>query len=397
MSAASQKTDATNLPQNMTHRAGMYGFRRKVSIGGRQHILSFRLSAQKKEAQKLLAALTTAFDRGTITPLQALDRYKAGETVGAILDRAGDGYTVRRCADAWLKYARGKGNTGWKADASKLDIWCKLLGSDTPIHMLESDHILDAQSEILEGFEARKGTRSLRTVGTFTTVLKSALALAEDGGHPSHIGSRIMKTVQSKPRKVAIDWGFFRAVQDLVSEGDPKLSFYIWLVHDTGARNVEINALRWDDLKLERGALLVDYSRLPETNKIMHRGLKLTRPETIAAYKAWRERDTQGTQVFDYSRNAGTEQKALLPFIACVAKGRRVAKGDVSGKFRGVQDLRHELIQSLHLTGVTIKDGMAILGHRRVETHAGYGGPKLSMKGRPSPMVEFVWSSQWHR
>ena len=350
----------------------------------------------KKGAQKLLGRLASGDLTGA--DLQAMAR-NGGELPS---DKA---HTLGDAIDAWGTHSELKGNSGTRYEMNKLALWGALLGEGTELMAISGEDVRRAARGILEGRRLEPwddGTeaglelvdgppRTRRTLDTYTSQLRGALNLAADDGFTHRIGRKTLETIKPDRRRVRMDYRFFRALLELATIEDPELELFLRLAQDCGARNIEFRSVHWVDCSFVKAGLRVQFDRLPRSNKINHRILVFTRKETIEAFKRWELACPSRDGVFHYPY--GSEGKAVRRLRERVAKQRRVPRARVAERFRGVQDLRHEFIQSLHLDReYSVKESMAIVGHRTPEIHIGYGGPDLTKGHRPAVAVHVLES-----
>jgi integrase len=199
--------------------------------------------------------------------------------------------------------------------------------------------------------------RAAKSINNDLTILRKTLAIAREWGIIEHLpGIRWMKVPKPK-----FDFLTFDEAERLVKAADGDWPTTILVALRTGLRVGELLALRWDDVDLVAGRLMVRRSDWrghvgpPKNGKTREVPLS---PEAVAALR--RHRHLRGDLVFSFeSGRALTENELRRPlYRACKRAGlRRI----------GWHVLRHSFASHLAMRGVAIKAVQELLGHSSIE------------------------------
>ena len=205
--------------------------------------------------------------------------------------------------------------------------------------------------------EKLKAGLSPKTVNNHLTILRRCLVVAQEWGVLKHVPQ--FKWL--KVPKPEFDFLDFDEAARLVAAADHEWPTMILVAMRTGLRQGELLALRWDDVDLVRGSLVVRRSDwrghvgAPKNGRTREVPLS---PEAVTALKA--HRHLRGDLVFCHATGRPwTENELRRPlYRACKRAGlRRI----------GWHVLRHTFASHLVMRGVALKAVQELLGHSTME------------------------------
>ncbi len=240
------------------------------------------------------------------------------------------------------------------------------------------DQIGPREIEVYKAQRLKKGL-SPKTVNNHLTVLRRCLALAVEWRLLTHVP--MVKWL--RPPRPQFDFLGFKEADRLVAAADAEFHTMILVALRTGLRQGELLGLKWDDIDLVAGRLVVRRSRWrghetsPKNGKT--REIPLS-PQAVAALKG--ERHLRGDYVFcneDGSPLRDGQCKHPL-WGACRVSGlRRV----------GWHVLRHTFASHLVMRGVPLKVVQELLGHATIEMTMRYS--HLSPEVRRDAVMTLDW------
>jgi integrase len=201
--------------------------------------------------------------------------------------------------------------------------------------------------------------RSPKSINNDLTILRKTLSVARDWGFIEHVPP--IKWM--KVPKPEFDFLTFEESGRLVKAAEGMWSVMILVAVRTGLRVGELLGLRWDDVDLVAGRLVVRRSNwrghigAPKNGR--NREVPLS-PEAVDALK--RHRHLRGELVFCHESEGGralTENELRRPLYgSCRRAGlRRI----------GWHVLRHSFASQLVMRGVALKAVQELLGHSTIE------------------------------
>lgn len=208
-------------------------------------------------------------------------------------------------------------------------------------------------------YQAKKLGEGLspKTVNNTLTVLRKALMVGVDWGYVETV-----PTIRwCKAPKPAFDFLGFEEADRLVAAADPEWRAMIVTGLKAGLRLGELRALRWEDVDLVAGRLMVrqavacGHVSSPKSNR--QRSLPMSN-ELIAELK--RHRHLKGELVFcNALGRMYTKNECKWPLLrACRKAGLRKV---------GWHTLRHSFASHLTMRGVPLKAVQELLGHAMIE------------------------------
>jgi integrase len=237
----------------------------------------------------------------------------------------------------------------------------------------------------VEAFKARKlkEGQAAKSVNNHLCVLRKLLNLAVEWGELPHAPC-------VKPLRVPhADFQFltFEETERFLRAAAPEWKAFLTTALKTGLRVGELLALRWEDLDLVAGRLVVrrtlwrDQEGTPKGGRTREVPLS---DEAVAVLKA--HRHLQGPYVFceaDGTRLTHTRVKDVVP-RACTRAGL--------AKRLTTHDLRHTFASHLVMRGVALKAVQELLGHATIDMTMRYAHLSPDVKGdavqlldRPAP------------
>jgi integrase len=202
-----------------------------------------------------------------------------------------------------------------------------------------------------------KNGRSPKSINNDLTILRKTLAVACEWGLIDHVP--IFKWM--KVPKPEFDFLDFKEADRLVKAAEGEWAAMIFVAIRTGLRQGELLALRWDDVDLVSGRLMVRRSdwrgHVGPPKNGRNREVPLS-PETVDVLK--HHRHLRGDLVFCFETGrAFTENELRRPLYgACRRAGlRRI----------GWHVLRHTFASHLAMRGVALKAVQELLGHSTIE------------------------------
>lgn len=217
----------------------------------------------------------------------------------------------------------------------------------------------------IERYKAGKlKTHAKKTVNNHLTVLRKTLTTAVDWGLLEQV-PRIQWLAAPAPSFRFLD---FEEADRLVAaaESEPEWQAMIVVALRTGLRLGELMALRWDDLDLVRGRMLVQRS--------VTRGV-------IGTPKSGKSRDVPlGASVVKVLQK---HRHLRGPWVFCQEDGSMLTKGQIKWPLRRAQrkagltelgwhDLRHTFASHLAMRGVPLKAVQELLGHATIDVTMRY-------------------------
>jgi integrase len=327
-------------------------------LSGRRQYVSKTFRGGKREAQRELAALAASAEATAPT---------ADLTVGAVLER-------------WLEHATPNLSPSTVA-TNRVVLDAHLLPhiGSTPLRKL-TPHKVDALYRLLAERGGQNGKPlAPSTVQRAHNVLHRALEQAVRWGWlASNPASRA-----TPPRRAAVDIAP-PAPDDLVrvialaEESNPDLALFLLVAAATGARRSELVALRWSDLDLEAGAVVIGRGRVFGANGVVvekdtktHAARRIALDSaTVTALAAHRERARVAARacgvalpprafVFTDDVDGATGWR---PDYVSKAFTRVARKAGLAGV--RLHDLRHFVATRLLSNGVDVRTVAGRLGHK---------------------------------
>jgi integrase len=224
----------------------------------------------------------------------------------------------------------------------------------------------------IERYKAEKLREELspKTVNNHLIVLRRMLAVAEEWG----LTDRIPRVRWLKVPDSEFDFLTFEVANQLLATAEGEWRAMILVAAKVGLRQGEILALRWKDVDLAAGKVIVRHSVwagiVGTTKGWRAREIDLS-PDTVVAFKA--HRHLRGELVF-CNGDGGmlTKNQCRRPlYEACKRAGLRQI---------GWHVLRHTFASHLVMRGAPIKVVQELLGHRDITTTMRYA--HLSQESR---------------
>lgn len=219
------------------------------------------------------------------------------------------------------------------------------------------DEIGPAEVEQYKARKLREG-QAAKSVNNHLTVLRKLLNLAAEWGVLPHAP----KVKQLKVVHGEIQFLTFEETDRFVRAAAPEWKAFVVTALKTGLRVGELLALKWEDLDLVAGRLIVrrtlwqDQEGSPKGGRTREVPLS---DEAVATLKA--HRHMKGQYVFcepDGRRLTHSRVKDVVPFI-CKRAGL--------AKRLTTHDLRHTFASHLVMRGVTLKAVQELLGHASID------------------------------
>jgi integrase len=216
----------------------------------------------------------------------------------------------------------------------------------------------------IEAYKASKlaAGRSPKTINNHLTVLRKLLSVAQEWGFVDHVPP--VKWMRVPPQK--FDFLAFDEADRLIAGADPEWRAMVIVGARTGLRLGELIALRWEDVDLVAGRLVV--ARAVSRGKVGTPKNGRTRevPLSDEAHRALRaHRHLKGELVFPGAKGGffkKTETKWPL-WRACKRAGlRRI----------GWHVLRHTFASHLVMRGAPLKAVQELLGHSTIQVTMRY-------------------------
>ena len=235
--------------------------------------------------------------------------------------------------------------------------WRQKLGARTLAHLTPA--LISAQRDILLreniGTSAAPHYRSAATANRYLAALSKACTVAVREWRWMSTNPVLQL---ARPKEAARAPRFLsKDEQDALllacgKSSMPELELIVMLALTTGMRRSELRALRWTDIELKRGSIIVQHARSRE-----RRAVPLV-PAVLALLGSHaQQRRVQADLVF--ARRSGNSVRALDFDHAFLDAVRATAIKD----FR-FQDLRHAAASFLELSGATLAEIAALLGHK---------------------------------
>ena len=142
-----------------------------------------------------------------------------------------------------------------------------------------------------------------------------------------------------------------RILEASLKDKNPDIYLIIVLALSTGARRMEIWSLVWTNIDLERGMII-----LHETKNDDRRSLPLQSHAHELMQERYKIRRTDTDLVFPSSKNPFVPFDFRVPF-------QRVIQNAFIEDFR-FHDLRHSAASYLAMSGATLSEIAAVLGHK---------------------------------
>lgn len=196
--------------------------------------------------------------------------------------------TLKQMAELWLVGVRGtvKESTFTRYHRSVNAYLTPTLGA-REITRLDSRTINKFRDDLLSGGGRKGGGLSEKTVTDILSVLALILNYAADEGYPVMNTSQIRCPRGRKKGIRTIPEGELERLEEILLESDDRLSLGILLTIHTGIRVGELCGLRWDDLHLDRGSLVIarTVERIAELDPTKKAKTKIVidRPKTEAS------------------------------------------------------------------------------------------------------------------
>lgn len=212
-------------------------------------------------------------------------------------------------------------------------------------------------ADLLETGVRRKDGLSKKTVANSLGVLRKMLNVAEDWGVIDK-APRIKAPKLDQPK---FDFFDFDETDRLLAAADAEWHPFLLFQVRTGLREGEARALRWEDVDLVKGRVLVRRSiwqGIEGTTKTGKEREVPLGPETIRALKA--HRHLRGKLVFCSAEGAPLTHSEMRAGLhrACRKAGLRQV---------GMHTLRHTFASHLVMRGVPIKVVQELLGHASIK------------------------------
>jgi integrase len=261
--------------------------------------------------------------------------------------------TLAKFAEEFIDGYATSNNKPSTVEAKRMLLKCHILPA---FGRRRLDEITARDIERFKGDRLKAGLQP-KTVNNVLTALRKMLALAVEWELISHVPA-IKWLKAPKPK---FDFLTFEEAERLVAAAEPAWAAMIMVALRTGLRHGELMALRWDDVDVVAGRLVVSRSvwkgkvGLPKNGRT--REIPLSK-DAVAAFKA--ARHLKGELVF--SNADGTffrKGQCKHPlWRACKRAGlRRI----------GWHVLRHTFASHLVMRGVAMKAVQELMGHSTME------------------------------
>jgi integrase len=327
-------------------------------LDGRKRWATRTVRGTRREAQRALAEMVAAADRGALA--------RSGATVGELLER----WFEHASADFSPKTAR---ETRGFLDRNLLPALGQL-----KLARLSADRLDAYYRHLRARGSARGGPLAPATVLRIHGILRRALAQGVRWGWLAHNPAAAASPPRVPARDVAppAPEGVARLF-GAAREADPRLAAFVVLAAATGARRSELVALRWSDVDLDRGLVRIGRAVVAGPGGLVEKGTKTHAARTVALDP------TAAGVLRDHRRaaagRAGACGAALgadaFVFSPAVDGSRPWPPDSVTRAFRrladrvglaGVRlhDLRHYVATRLLAAGVDVRTVAGRLGHR---------------------------------
>lgn len=163
---------------------------------------------------------------------------------------------------------------------------------------------------------------------------------------------------------------------------DTELAKYVWLASLTGARRGELCALRWSDVDLHEGSMLICRALVDEGGQVLEKDTKTHQArrialgaETVAKLAEHRLRMEEralecGTELIGDSYVFTSSANGAEPWRPDTTTHRFIRARRRAGlpESLRLQDLRHFLATRMISSGIDVRTVSGRLGHRRTST-----------------------------
>lgn len=228
----------------------------------------------------------------------------------------------------------------------------------------------------LDGLYARLRTDGLapKTIRNVHGLLRRALAQAVRWGwireNPAALASppRVVRSSIKPPSPADV-----RRILDVARDSDTDLWTFLWLAATTGARRGELGALRWSDVDVERGELIIERSLVGIAGQMETKPTKTDRARRIAlghatvqALAAHRARARETARAFGTASPTsdwlfpGLDQRPIHPDTWTQRFRRLCSKLGIQCR---LHDLRHFVATQALAAGVPVRTVSGRLGH----------------------------------
>jgi integrase len=212
----------------------------------------------------------------------------------------------------------------------------------------------------VERYKARKLKEELapKSVNNHLTVLRKLLNLAAEWGVIPHAP----KVKQLKMTHAEIEFLTFEETERFVQAAAPEWKAFVVTALKTGLRVGELLALKWEDLDLVAGRLIVRRTLWHNQEGTPKGGRTREVPlsdEAVATLKA--HRHMRGPYVFCEANGARLTHSRVKDVVPFICKKAQLAKRLTT------HDLRHTFASHLVMRGVTLKAVQELLGHASID------------------------------
>jgi len=269
---------------------------------------------------------------------------------------AAKGKTFGDLVDAYAANREAEGRYDAKR-AAHLGWWREQLG-DYALAEVTPARIVLLRDALASGAGPTGARLAIGTVNRYLATLSHCLSYAER--ELEWLGSNPARRVKrrSEPRgrvRYLSDTELPRLLNACRAARDPRLAPLVTLALATGARQAELLSLRWSDVDVKRASAVLHHTKNGE-----RRGLALSAPALAALAELRARRAVGAPHVFaDPRRPAAPPRFGGLLRRAWDAAVEEAGLGD----FR-FHDLRHTAASYATMTGATLRELAAFLGHK---------------------------------
>lgn len=330
-------------------RPGVWELRAYVGVrGGKKRSISRTFRGGKRDAAKALAALETQVDAGRVDPTLKM-------TVSQLLDR----YIASRSGD-WSPTTR-------RDHPATMDRWIRPVIGDMDIARVRPMDIEDLVNEIAVDHPA--------TARKVLAILRSAFEDAIRWDLVTRNPARSARRPKAaKPSTKAPPLPLVRAA---IAAADPGMAIVVRLAVVSGCRRGELLGLRWGDVDLDAGVIVVSRSIAetgvgPAVAKSTKTGRVKVIPlddRTVVELRRWRRSCAEGALAFgvplgDEHYLFAQRPDGVEPWSPSTLTHRWRALADTNG-LPGVRfhDLRHATATTMIAGGIDPKTAADRLGH----------------------------------
>tara|TARA_B100000003_G_C10909974_1_gene362806 strand:- start:255 stop:1313 length:1059 start_codon:yes stop_codon:yes gene_type:complete len=235
----------------------------------------------------------------------------------------------------------------------QLDWWNDEIG-DISIRDLKTSKLCELRDQLASEITNRGMKRTPATVNRYLAAASSLFGIAfkEWGWIDENPILKVKKLKEPRGRvRMLSDTERSRLLEASLKDKNPDIYLIIVLALSTGARRMEIWSLVWTNIDLERGMII-----LHETKNDDRRSLPLQSHAHELMQERYKIRRTDTDLVFPSNKNPFVPFDFRVPF-------QRVLQNAFIEDFR-FHDLRHSAASYLAMSGATLSEIAAVLGHK---------------------------------